>query len=164
MIEKSLPITEKLLVSGLKATQQLFELLTQEAEQLKNLQNPERLSQIAIDKRTSAGQLEQFSKQMSQVLNTEQLSLSQEGVAQYLSKAEHAGLNVREARRCWQSICELGPKCRNLNEQNGATIGLLSRHTQRALQILRGKSPLATTYGPDGSTRNELYSHSLVSV
>lgn len=164
MIEKSLPIAEKLLVSGLKSTQQLFELLNQEAEQLKRIQNPDLLNQIAIDKRASAGQLEQFSKQLAQVLNTEQLSLNADGINLYLSKAEHAGLNVIEAKRCWHALNELNPKCRSLNEQNGATIGLLSRHTQRALHILRGKSPLATTYGPDGSTRNELYSHTLVSV
>lgn len=165
MIDKSFPIAEKLLVSGLKSTQQLLELLTQEAEQLKiPQQQPEQLNQIAQNKRANATQLEQFSKQLTQVLATEQLSLSPTDINQYLNKADSAGLDTREARRYWQALSELSPQCRNLNEQNGASIGLLSRHTQRALHILRGKSPLATTYGPDGSTRNELYSHTLVSV
>jgi flagellar biosynthesis protein FlgN len=164
MIEKSLPITEKLLVGGLKATEQLYELLTQEAEQLKQRSTPELITRIAFSKRENAGQLDQFTKQLAQVLATEQLSISPGHVLTYFDKADNAGLNTEAARSTWQELSRLGKLCRTLNDQNGASIVLLNRHAQRALSILRGKSPLNTTYGPDGITRNPMFSHSLVSV
>lgn len=164
MINKTFPITEKLLSTGLKSAQTLFELLNTEQELLKTRSNPTSLTTLANQKKEAVVQLEQFSKQLGQVLATEQLLTSQDGVFNYLAKAKAAGLNIAESTRCWLDISALSQKCRTLNEQNGASIDLLNRHTQRALHILRGRSPLTSTYGPDGSTRSELFSHTLISV
>lgn len=164
MIEKTFPITEKLLSNGLKSTQKLFDLLNAEYEQLKSKTDPVSLATLAAHKKEVVTQLEQFSKQLGQVLATEKLLVSPEGVHGYLAKAKAAGINIADAYRCWLDIAALSKTCRSLNEQNGASIDLLGRHTQRALQVLRGKSQLATTYGPDGSTRSELFSHTLISV
>lgn len=164
MIDKTFPITEKLLSNGLKSTQKLFELLQAEYEQLKTRTDPNALSDLAALKRNVVGQLEQFSKQLGQVLATEKLLVSQEGMQQYLATAKASGLNIAESQRSWQEIVTLSKNCRSLNEKNGASIDLLGRHTQRAMQILRGKPQLHTTYGPDGCTRSELFSHTLVSV
>lgn len=164
MIDKTYPITEKLLSNGLKSTQKLFELLQAEYEQLKARTDPNALNEIAAHKRNAVVQLEQFSKQLGQVLATEKLLVSQEGMQQYLATAKAAGLNIAESQRSWQAIVTLSKDCRSLNEKNGASIDLLGRHTQRAMQILRGKPQLHTTYGPDGCTRSELFSHTLVSV
>lgn len=164
MIEKTFPITEKLLVTGLRGTQKLLELLTQEQDQLKQSRDPTILTTLAHEKREAVTQLEQFSKQMGQVLATEKLMIGAEGIAHYFNKAKQANFNTTDASQSWQNITELSKKCQLLNEQNGASIALLSRHTQRSLQLLRGKSQLTTTYGPDGSTRSELFSHTLISV
>jgi len=164
MIEKTFPITEKLLSNGLKSTQKLLELLNTEFEQLKQQTDAVSLATLAAQKREMVAQLEQFSKQLGQVLATEQLLVNQEGVFSYLSKAQSAGINIAYSSRSWLDITELSKKCRSLNEKNGASIDLLSRHTQRSLQVLRGKSQLTHTYGPDGSTRSELFSHTLISV
>lgn len=164
MIEKTFPITEKLLDNGLKATQQLLELLNQEADYLRQKTDPLALSAIVANKREIIVQLEQFSKQLGQVLATEKLVANHDGIHDYLLKAQSAGISIDGSRNCWANITALLKKCRALNEQNGAGIDLLSRHTQRSLQILRGKSQLASTYGPDGSTRSELFSHTLISV
>lgn len=164
MINKTFPITEKLLASGFKSTQKLFELLNAESEQLKQKTDPTVLSALAANKKETVAQLEQFSKQLGQVLATEKLLVSQEGVMSYLATAKAAGINIAQSLQYWLDITELSKKCRSLNEQNGACIDLLSRHTQRALQILRGKSQLTSTYGPDGSTRSELFSYTLISV
>lgn len=164
MIEKTFPITEKLLATGLKSTQQLFQLLNAEYEQLKQKNDPIALSTLAANKKEVVIQLEQFSKQLGQVLATEKLSTNQEGIMSYLAKAKAADINIASSLQCWLDIVALCKKCRSLNEQNGASIDLLSRHTQRCLQVLRGKSQLTATYGPDGTTRSELFSHTLVSV
>ena len=164
MIEKTFPILEKLMANGLKSTQKLFELLNQEYEQLKAHKDPVAIGALASHKREVVTQLEQFSKQLGQVLATEKLLMSQEGIQHYFTKAKVSGLDVSEAFKCWSEIATLSKSCRSLNEQNGASIDLLGRHTQRALHVLRGKSQLTTTYGPDGSTRSELFSHTLISV
>lgn len=152
------------MANGLKSAQKLFELLTAEYEQLKQQTDPVSLSTLASQKKDTVSQLEQFSKQLSQVLATEKLLINPEGITSYLSKAQTAGIDVSGSSKCWQDITALSKQCRSLNEQNGASIDLLSRHTQRSLQVLRGKSQLATTYGPDGTTRSELFSHTLISV
>ncbi|MGZ4960062.1 MAG: flagella synthesis protein FlgN [Methylomonas sp.] len=164
MIEKTFPITEKLLNNGLKATQRLLELLDSEADNLRQKVDPAALSSIAANKKEIVVQLEQFSRQLGQVLATEKLVVDHDGINSYLIKAQAAGINTEGSQNCWANITALLKKCRALNEQNGAGIDLLSRHTQRSLQILRGKSQLASTYGPDGSTRSELFSHTLISV
>ncbi|MDD2760942.1 MAG: flagellar protein FlgN [Methylomonas sp.] len=164
MIEKTFPITEKLLSNGFKFTQKLFELLTSEFEQLKRKTDPIALSTLATNKKEVVSQLEQFSKQLGQVLATEKLPLNQEGVMSYLAKAKAADISTDESLQHWREITALLTKCRSLNEQNGASIDLLNRHIQRSLQILRGKSQLTSTYGPDGSTRSMLFSHTLISV
>ena len=164
MIEKTYPITEKLLSKGLPLSQKLFELLSQEAGNLKNKTAPETISDLANSKKETVSQLEQFSKQLSQILATENLSLNQEGINKYFQKAQTAGLQVTDTLAQWQKITAISKKCQSLNEQNGAGIDLLIRHNQRSLQILRGKSKLATTYGPDGSSKTEQFSHALVSV
>jgi len=164
MIDKTYPITEKLLANGFKSTHNLFELLKAEYQLLKVKTDPASLAALAEHKKDVVTQLEQFSKQLGQVLATEKLLMNQDGVISYLAKAKAAGINIADSANSWRNIAELSKTCRSLNEQNGASIDLLNRHAQRSLQIMRGKTPLTTTYGPDGSTRSELFSHTLVSV
>lgn len=164
MIDKTFPLAEKLLANGLKSAHQLFELLNRESEQLQNQADPSQLANIAAGKQEAASHFEQFSKQFGQLLATEKLNVTPEDVKRYFEKAEAARIQIGDAWNLWTAISDLIKKSRTLNEQNGACIELLNRHTQRSLQILRGKSNLATTYGPDGSTRSELFSHTLVSV
>lgn len=164
MIEKTYPIAEKLLNNGLLAAQKLLELLNIEFRQLQQKTDPEALSLTAFKKKEMVAQLEQFSKQFGQVLATEQLVISHGDIKNYLIKAKAAGFNVAEAWGCWRRIAEISQQCQTINEQNGASIAILARHTERSLQILRGKSQVAATYGPDGVTRNELFSYTSISV
>jgi len=164
MIEKTFPITEKLLANGHKSVQKLYELLCTEYDHLKQKIDPTTLSSVAASKKELVAQLDQFTKQLTQVLATEKLFINQDGVSCYLEKAKAIDLNTETALQHWLTIETLSKKCKSLNEQNGASIDLLNRHTQRSLQILRGKSHLTSTYGPDGSTRSVLFSHTLISV
>jgi flagella synthesis protein FlgN len=164
MIEKTFPIAEKLLNNGLMAAQRLLELLHGEADILSKKVDPEALTLMVAKKKEVVVLLEEFSKQLGQVLATEKLTADHSGIEQYLLKAQLAGINIGESRGSWANITALSKKCRTLNEQNGAGIELLSRHTQRALQIVKGKSPQVSTYGRDGAARSEQFSHRLISV
>ncbi len=164
MIEKTYPITEKLIDKSLSLSQRLYGLLSKEAENLRTKSSPETLASLANSKKEVVEQMEQLSKQLSQVMATEKLLLSQTDIKRYFEIASSAGLSVSNCLNHWKQLTEISKKCQLLNEQNGAGIALLIRHNQRAMQLLRGKSQTATTYGPDGSTNSERFSQSLFSV
>lgn len=164
MINKTYPITEKLLENALKLSATLLDLLTKESDNLKHRANAATISKIAASKEETVNHLDQFSKQMAQVLSTEKLQMTPEGMAEYFSKAESVNLDTIEAKRVWDEIISISRQCRLLNEKNGASISLLAQNTQNSLQILKGKPYHPTIYGPDGATQNEQNSHSLVSV
>ena len=164
MINKTYPITEKLLDNGFNLSLKLLDLLKREADNLKKNADSTIISMIAAKKKETVAQLEQFSKQLTQVLATEKLQMSPKGVSEYFNKAKKVNLNTSGSTTLWKKITSISQQCRLLNEKNGASINLLAQHTQRSLQILKCKSQQATTYGPDGSTYSERFSQTLVSV
>lgn len=164
MIEKTYPLTEKLISNALHIAQQLHQELSREAEALKKTQQAELISDIAANKKQLVVQLEQFNTQLTQILATEKLSNDQESVKEYFRRATTAGLSSAESIGNWAQLMTVCAECRSLNEQNGAAIDLLSRHTKRSLDILKGKPEFTNTYGSDGSTQSDHYTRTLISV
>ncbi len=164
MIKKTFPIAEKLLKNGLSLSIELLDILKKEAENLKNRPDASTISKLATTKRELVSQLDQFSKQLSQVLSTEKLQMTADGIFEYFKKAETEKLDTFSSNNMWKEIISITKQCSLLNEKNGASINILVQHTHRSLQILKGKSQHATTYGPDGSVYNERLSNSLSSV
>jgi len=89
---------------------------------------------------------------------------NQDSIREYFKRAETACLSTAESTSNWAQLMRVCFECRALNEQNGASIDLLSRYTKRSLDILKGKPDFPNTYGADGSTQSERYSHRLISV
>ncbi|MDO9104265.1 MAG: flagellar protein FlgN [Methylovulum sp.] len=164
MIEKTYPITEKLVVNALQLVEQLRQQLIDEAEALKTNQHAELINAIATQKKQLVVQLELFNTQCGQVLATEKLPNNQSGIAVYFQRAADLGLLTAELTNQWAKVQAYCSECRVLNDQNGASIALLSRHTNRSLQLLKGKPQTSNTYGRDGSSNSELYSRPLISV
>ena len=164
MIEKTWPITEKLILNALHLTEQLYQQLTREADTLKKPPHTELINNIAANKKQLVMQLEQFNMQCGQILATEKLPDNQEGIKDYFQRAEAAGLPTAESTNHWAKIQFICSECRTLNEQNGASIELLANHTKRSLHILKGKPHSSNTYGPDGSTQSDPFTHTLILV
>lgn len=165
MIEKTYPVTEQLVTNALQLAQQLLQELNQEADILKNPGQPtELLSNIAGNKRQLVEQMEQFNSHLSQVLNLEKLPNSQEGMNEYFKRAEAANLQTTNLVGNWTQLMQICADCRDLNEQNGASIDLLSRHAKRSLDIIKGKPETASTYGSNGRTQSERHIRTLISV
>jgi len=164
MIKQTYPITEQLILNALQLAQQLYHELNREADALKDLHQAELISSIAANKKQLVMQLEQFNTQIAQILATEKLPNDQDSIKEYFNRAETAGLSTAESVGNWTQLMLVCAKCRNLNEQNGAGIDLLSRHTKRSLDILKGKPEFANTYGSDGSAQSDRYSRPLISV
>lgn len=164
MIEKTFPIAEKLIINALQLAHQLLEELSQEADALKKTQQAELINNLAANKKQLVAQLEQFNSQLAQVLTTESLPNNRESIKTYFKRAETAGLSTAESIGNWTKLMLVCADCRILNEQNGAGIDLLSRHTKRSLDVLKGKPEFANTYGSDGSAQSDRYTHTLISV
>ena len=164
MIEKTWPITEKLILNALHLTRQLYQQLTQEADTLKKPLHTELIDNIAANKKQLVMQLEQFNMQCGQILATVKLPNNQEGIKEYFQLAKSAGLPTAESINNWADIQSTCSECRTLNEQNGAGIELLAYHTKRSLHILKGKTHSSNTYGPDGATQGDPFTHTLISV
>jgi flagella synthesis protein FlgN len=164
MIKKTYPITEKLIVNALQLANELHAELNCEADALKETHPAEVINNIAVNKKLLVAQLEQFNAQLGQVLETEKLPNNQNSMREYFNRGESAGLSITETVENWMQLMLICAKCKVLNEQNGAAIDLLSRHTKRSLNILKGKPDFANTYGADGSTQSDKYTHRLISV
>lgn len=164
MIEKTWPITEKLILNALYLTEQLYQQLIQEANTLKKPSAMDLIDAIAANKKQLVIQLEQFDLQCGQLLITEQLPNNSEGIKDYFQRAETAGLAIAEAINNWATIQSLCAECRMLNEQNGASIELLAYHTNRSLHILKGKPQSLNTYESNGSTHSDTFTSTHVLV
>lgn len=164
MIAKTYPVAEKLILNALQLAQQLHQELILEAESLQKTQQAELIQTIATNKKQLVVQLEQFNTQLGQVLATEKLPNDKQSLTEYFHRADAAGLESTASTAAWSQLMQTCSECKALNDANGMSIDLLARHTKRSLHILKGKSELTNTYGPDGATRSELYSQPLVSV
>lgn len=164
MIEETYPLIEKHILSFLQLVELLYQQLNQEADNLKQVQHVELIGRIASNKNQLVDKMEKLSGQLGDLLALERLPNTQEGVHVYFQRAEAAGFSTLEATRQWAQICNISADCRKLNESNGACIDLLSRHTKRSLHILKGKPQLANTYGPDGISKSDYFSRTLISV
>ena len=164
MIDKTFPIAEKLVNNSNTLTAQLHQLLLDEAECLKHGAPIDTLNALVAKKQPIITEINQFSRQLSQILTVENLPNNQSGVQEYFDKAQITGLATETIRRQWSEITRNAKACQRLNEQNGAVIDMLQRHTQRSLNILKGKPLVADTYGKDGSAKTARYSRELISV
>jgi flagella synthesis protein FlgN len=164
MIEKTWPITEKLIFNALHLTGRLYWQLSQEADILGKSPQADVIAAIAATKKQLVMQLEQFHQQCGQILATEQLPNNRDGMRNYFKRAQNVGLPVAEVMDQWTQIQRVCGECRTLNEKNGAGIELLAYHAKRSLQILKGGPRDSNTYGPDGATQSAAFTHTLILV
>ncbi|CCE22679.1 flagella synthesis protein FlgN [Methylotuvimicrobium alcaliphilum] len=164
LISQTFPIAEKLIANGLSLTEQLYQALQQESTTLKQSALTETLDEITRQKQPLAQELNLFAKQLAQILETEKLPNTPAGLSDYLERAIQAGFDTSKTAENWTTLIKTTEKCQLLNEQNGASVEILLRHTRQSLNILKGKPQTTNTYGPDGNTKSDLFSGTLFSV
>jgi flagellar biosynthesis protein FlgN len=161
MIQKTWQTAEKLILDTLYLTTQLHEQLTQEADMLKSAPQVELIDSITAQKKQLISQLEGLNSQFSEVLTSEKLPIDQDGINQYFQRAEAAGVETSDTITHWHHLQLICSECKALNEQNAASIELLTLHAKRSLDILKGKTSDQNTYGRDGVTQSDKLSHTL---
>ena len=164
MIEHTFPIAEQLLANALPLAQRLYQQLSQEAESLIRSPQASFISDIADNKRDLVMQLDLFNKQLEKILAAEKLPHSVDGVESYFQLVTIADFSADVLKLNWEKLIRLCLDCKNLNEQNGASIEMLARNNKRTLHILKGKSEIVTSYGRDGETITDFQNSTFVSV
>jgi flagella synthesis protein FlgN len=164
MIEHTFPIAEQLISNALQLAQRLYNQLTQEADSLIRTPQADFINAVASNKRELVVQLDMFNKQLEQILVAEQLPPSPDGVNAYFQMVAIAGLPSDTAKTGWEQLMRLCTDCKNLNEQNGASIEMLARNNKRTLHILKGKTENVTSYGRDGAVISDFSNNTFVSV
>ncbi len=150
MIHKTHEIAQKLIASALVLTQQLHHLLTKEAILLKTKnKEPRALNTVTTQKDDIITQLSTFSRQIEQILLSEQLD-ARDGMHKYFEHARKTGINTQESAANWQKITDNLQDCRVLNEKNGACLSILNKHNARIFNILKGNNQYFTTYTQKG--------------
>jgi flagella synthesis protein FlgN len=107
--------------------------------------------------------LSTFSKQVEQILASEKLSKEQ-GMDAYFEIATKADIDTSSSYKNWQELVEVSKKCRAINEQNGACLHILNKHSLRVLDVLKGKDPTVTTYNKSGHAKSSHSSSTTISV
>jgi len=140
------------LVQALENTSKHFnDLLEQESAVLAS-QNNEELIALSKQKRSMSTALEKQTKTLHIFLISLNINNGLYGLSDSISKMS----NVAEKKllsAAWLNIQSLSDANKNLNEVNGSIIELNRRHTERALDVLRGQvGTTNSTYGPDGQS------------
>jgi len=161
MLEKTWPLAENVIRTILELTENLYQQLDQEAGLLKSAPKPDLVDSVTATKRQILSELETCNQQLGQILTVAKLPNTQDGIQAYFQQAENIGISTSATLDNWAAIRSLCSDCKSLNEQNGASIELLATHAKRALDILKGKTREAGTYGRNGVTENERLSHTL---
>lgn len=163
MIDKTHAITIQLVETALENTKQLFQLLTKEATLLKTKTHTHKLETLTKQKNEVIALLTTFSKQVEQILASEKLSKEQ-GMDAYFEIATKANIDTSVSYKNWQELVAVSKKCRDINEQNGACLHILNKHSLRVLDVLKGKDPTVTTYNKSGHAKSSNTSSTRISV
>jgi flagellar biosynthesis/type III secretory pathway chaperone len=83
---------------------------------------------------------------------------------QISSAFEKMGEPGKTLNATWQQIAALAKECEELNDLNGAYVGLLRQHVQRSLDALHDRPSQNLTYGPDGVGQRPTSTRKLLSV
>jgi len=147
----------------LRAIKTLNKLLLRETDAL-DTKSSTSLETIAGDKEQIIERINNLTHQQNEFLGKFNLSGHKEGLATYLEQATKNDPKLAKLRIYWSKVTVALEQCQQLNQQNGARIELLNRHTERSLDILRGQSHLPYTYGPTGEKQKERTNQSAISV
>jgi len=163
MIDKTHAITLQLVETALDNTKLLFQLLTKEATLLSGKAAAHKFDALTAQKNEVIALLTTFTKQVDQILASEKLS-KEEGMDAYFSIAKKAGIDTSISHNNWNQLLITSQQCRDINEQNGACLHILNKHSLRVLDVLKGKDLSITTYGKNGHTNSGNASTTTISV
>ncbi len=106
----------------------------------------EALHGAATDKQTAAENLERLEIERRDLVRLQ--GFDQEDMAGLIARCDASG----QLASHWAELRQQATQCRSMNEANGIIVNVRSRQLRTAIEMLRGGTGEAHSYGPSGET------------
>jgi len=127
---------------------ELLSLLTEEEGALTQ-QLLHELSEITVKKNTLVQSFLKLKTQRNQGLSSLSVPKEESLIPSWIEQQ-----NSPELHQIWAELIQTLKNCQQINNQNGKMIQMLSSSNRAALQILVGKDPTQSIYGPGSESSN----------
>jgi len=127
---------------------ELLSLLTEEEGALTQ-QFLQELPEITVKKNTLLQNFLKLKTQRNQDLSSFSLPKEESLIPSWIQQQ-----NSPELHQIWAELTQVLKNCQQINNQNGKMIQMLSSSNRAALQILVGKDPTQSIYGPGSESSN----------
>ena len=127
---------------------ELLSLLTEEEGALTQ-QFLQELPEITVKKNTLLQAFLKLKTQRNQDLSSFSLPKDESLIPSWIQQQ-----NSPELHQIWAELTQVLKNCQQINNQNGKMIQMLSSSNRAALQILVGKDPTQSIYGPGSQSSN----------
>jgi len=127
---------------------ELLSLLTEEEGALTQ-QFLQELPEITVKKNTLLQAFLKLKTQRNQDLSSFSLPKEESLIPSWIQQQ-----NSPELHQIWAELTQVLKNCQQINNQNGKMIQMLSSSNRAALQILVGKDPTQSIYGPGSESSN----------
>jgi flagella synthesis protein FlgN len=132
----------------LEMSNELLSLLTEEEGALTQ-QFLQELPEITVKKNTLLQAFLKLKTQRNQDLSSFSLPKEESLIPSWIQQQ-----NSPELHQIWAELTQTLQRCQQINNQNGKMIQMLSSSNRAALQILVGKDPTQSIYGPGSESSN----------
>jgi len=132
----------------LEMSNELFSLLTEEEGALTQ-QFLHELPEITVKKNTLVQAFLKLKAQRNQDLSSFSIPKEEALIPNWIQQQ-----NSPELHQIWAELTQTLQGCQQINNQNGRMIQMLSSSNRAALQILVGKDPTQSIYGPGSESSN----------
>ena len=127
---------------------ELLSLLSEEEGALTQ-QLLQELPDITVKKNTLVQAFLQLKTQRNQRLNSFAIPKEESLIPSWIQQQKSP-----ELHQIWAELTQILQTCQQINNQNGKMIQMLSSSNRAALQILVGKDPTQSIYGPGSESSN----------
>lgn len=127
---------------------ELLTLLSEEEGALTQ-QLLQELPDITVKKNTLVQAFLQLKTQRNQGLTSFSIPKDESLIPHWIQEQ-----NSPELHQIWDKLIQILQSCQQINNQNGKMIQMLSSSNRAALQILVGKDPTQSIYGPGSESSN----------
>ena len=127
---------------------ELLSLLSEEEGALTQ-QLLQELPDITIKKNALVQAFRQLKTQRNQRLTSFSIPKEESLVSNWMEQQ-----NFPELHQIWAELTQTLKNCQQINNQNGKMIQMLSSSNRAALQVLVGKDPTQSIYGPGSDSSN----------
>jgi flagellar biosynthesis protein FlgN len=122
------------------------------------------IKSVAEKKQRSVTRIDHLTSVQSQLLKIDQHASLETGLKRLFEQFDANDSAFYELKSYQEEIRRSLAACKVLNERNGVHVAIMSRHTSRAIDLLRNPGNQPCTYGPDGNTQKISISNSRISV